>query len=141
MSDEELSREEREALVEYLTKTGTPMADDKQSVHSFLNKIATAPDTTKVGFLEVEELGSPKYPVRAFKEFSLIADDIIGNKNISDFFNKQSEIITSTSLSKEGFLVKQATTTTRQIADITKKKKKKDKWFFRKMEKKKEEEE
>ena len=38
-------------------------------------------------------------------------------------------VITSTSLSREGFLVKQATTQTRQIADISKKRKVNKGWF------------
>jgi hypothetical protein len=40
--------------------------------------------------------------------------------------------VTASSLSREGFLVKQATTTTKQLADITKKPKTQNKSWFKK---------
>ena len=125
--DEELTQEDVEALKKFL-----PVPEEKYNVHLFLHRVATADDTTKVGFLKEEELGEPKYPVRSAKEFALIAEQIIGNDYIKDYFNKIAEITTASSLSKDGFLIRQATTTTRQIADISKLRKKNKGWFKKK---------
>lgn len=118
--DEELTTGEKQAVADYIDATSpTPMPEEKYNVHLFLNKVATSDDTIKVGNLTTEELGTLKHPVRAIKEFELIARKIIGNDYIADYMRDEAEIYTSTSLSKEGFLVKQATTQTRNIADTT----------------------
>lgn len=138
MSDE-LSKEDIDMLSKFLSESGAaPSPEEKYNVHVFLHRVATSPNTVKVANLSVEELGMPKYPVRSILEFALIAEDIIGNKFIADHFKKQAEITNSTSLSKEGFLVKQATTTTRQIADVSKPKKVNRGWFGRRKEEKEE---
>lgn len=130
---EQLSTEELGQLARYLSQSdSTPIPDQKHNVHEFLHSVATETDTTKVGFLKEEELGKPKHPVRGYKEFALICKDIIGNDYFKDFFTAEGEIVTATSLSREGFLVKQATTTTKQLADITKIKKENKSWFKRK---------
>ena len=108
---------------------GMPAPEEKHNVHTFLNKIATSDDTTKTGFLREEELGIPRYPVRSFKDFALISDKVIGNDYIKDYFLAKSENITATSLSREGFLVKQSNTSTKQIADVTKIRKQNKGWF------------
>lgn len=135
MTEEELSPAEKEALFNYVSQGGAPAPEEKYNVHLFLHRVATADDTTKVGFLGDAEVGMPKYPTRALKNLSLIASDIIGNKAISNFFLKESENVTSTSLSKQGFLVKQATTQTRNIADVSKLKKPNKGWFSKKEDK------
>lgn len=120
-------------LAQYLSQSGAaPVPDEKYNVHIFLHRVATADDTTKVGNLTDVEVGKPEYPNRALKQMALISSDIIDNEELSKFFLKESEILTATSLSKEGFLVKQATTTTRQIADVTKKPKVENKSWFKK---------
>lgn len=120
-------------LAQYLSQSGAaPVPDEKYNVHIFLHRVATADDTTKVGNLKEEEVGKPEYPNRALKEMALVASDIIDNDELSKFFLKESEILTATSLSKDGFLVKQATTTTRQIADVTKKPRTENKSWFKK---------
>lgn len=116
----------------YRSLTGTDsytVPEEKYNVHLFLHRVATAEDTTKVGFLMPEEVGAPKYSVRSLQEFSLIADKIIDNDMYQDYFTKWGEIVLATSLSRDGFLVRQATTTTRQVADISKPKKPNKGWF------------
>ena len=135
MTDEEqpLTTQEKDMLYQYLSQSqSAPLPDEKYNVHVFLHRVATADDTTKVGFLKHEEIGNPQYPTRSLKDFQLIAEDIIGNKYIAEHFKKQSEIVTSTSLSEEGFLVRQATTQTRQVADVTRRKKPNKGWFKKK---------
>jgi len=132
-TNEQLSSEELGQLAKYLSQSDSaPMPDQKHNVHEFLHSVATETDTTKVGFLKEEELGNPKHPVRGFKEFALISKSIIGNDYFKDYFTAESEIVTASSLSREGFLVKQATTTTKQLADITKKAKTQNKSWFKK---------
>ena len=133
---EELNEAELKELAGYLAASGsTPQAEEKYNVHLFLHRVATADDTTKVGNLEAEELGKPKYPERTLKELELISNEIVENQELASYFAKEAEILTSTSLSKDGFLVRQGTTTTRQIADVTKKKMTSNKGWFSKKEK------
>lgn len=132
-SGQQLTDIEMAQLAQHLSQSGAaPVQDEKYNVHVFLHRVATADDTTKVGNLSEVEVGKPEYPIRALKEMSLVSSDIIDNAELAAFFAKQSEIVTATSLSKEGFLVKQGTTTTRQIADVTKKPKTENKSWFKK---------
>lgn len=130
--EEDLTDSEKEELGRYLSGSGIPVPDEKHNTHSFLNKVATADDTTKVGNLKDEEIGNATYPARSFKNLALISEDILGNTYFSEYFKKGAEIITSTSLSRAGFLVRQANTTTRQIGDITKMRKTNKSWFKKK---------
>lgn len=109
-----------------------PTPTDKMSVHSFLDNVARAKDTTKLGYLKEEEIGMPQLPIRANKELALISEDIMQNNFISDYFKKEAEITTSTSLSRQGFLIKQATVSHRKIEDVTKMPKEKSGWFKKK---------
>jgi hypothetical protein len=128
-----LTPQEMEAVYQYLNQSqGAPVPEDKHNVHTFLFRVATSEDTTKVGYLKDEEVGIPKHPVRGFKEFALISSDIISNKFMSDYFEKESEIVTSTSLSRDGFLVNKATEQVRKIADVTKVRKQNKGWFSKK---------
>jgi len=129
----ELSPEEKQEIYDYLNKADSaPMPEEKHTVHTFLYRIATAPDTTKVGFLDAEELGKPRHPLRAYKEFALLSKEVIDNPYLANIFAQHAEILTSTSLSREGFLVKQGTTQTRQISDITRKRSQNKSWFKKK---------
>ena len=134
MTDENLTAEDKEAIYDYLAGSpSAPVPEEKFNVHTFLHRVATADDTTKVGFLTEDELGVPKHPERSLKEFSIISDRIIGNTYFRDYFNAEAEqVITAPSLSKLGFLVKQATTQTKQVADVTKPKVQNKGWFKKK---------
>lgn len=117
MEEETLSPEDKEELNRLL---GSPYPEEKHTVHTFLNKIATSKDTTKTGFITNEELGTARNPVRAWKHVSRHARMVMHNDKLAEYCEGEGEDITSTSLSREGFLVKMGITTTRQIADITK---------------------
>ena len=131
MSEEEPTNEE---MWKALSDSGQsfPMSEEKYNVHLFLHRVATADDTTKVGFLKEEEIGMPTNHIRGLKEFALISEKIIDNKFFKDYFLAESENVTATSLSREGFLVKQATTQTKRLADVTKTKKQNKGWFSKK---------
>lgn len=129
----ELSPQEIQQLAGLLSQSQSSVVpEEKFNVHTFLHKVASEDDTTKVGYLEPIEIGTPVHTVRSLKGFALIADKIIENPLLKEYFEAQSEIVTSTSLSKEGFLVRQATTQTRNVADVTKRYKPNKSWFKKK---------
>lgn len=128
----ELTEEERKELEKYGLSYGNPVPEEKHNVHTFLNKIATSEDTTKTGFLIEDEVGNVRHPTRAYKNAALIAKDIMNNENLFDYFKKKSEIITSTSLSRSGFLAKLAIVQEKRIADVTPQKKENKGWFKKK---------
>ncbi|KKM69145.1 hypothetical protein LCGC14_1453750, partial [marine sediment metagenome] len=60
---QELTEEE---IVQRLSQLAgsQPTAEEKQNVHTFLNKVVVEEDTTKLGFLDSDELGTPSHPFR-----------------------------------------------------------------------------
>lgn len=131
--EEFVTEAELEQQLAHLIGT-TPQGEDKQTVHKFLHNVATAKDTTKVGFLNEEELGKPELTERACKELALISKKIMGNDFFKEYFEEEAEILTSTSLSKEAKLLELAVVQRREVADITKKEKPKENkgWFKKK---------
>ena len=124
---EQLSDEQALLKIAQAMSANAPKQDEKQNVHTFLFNIVTAKDSTKIGNLQVDktinELGIPINTVRGCKEMKLIAGEIMDNTFFSDYFKEEAENTLATSLSREGFLVRQGTTQTKQIADITRRKK------------------
>lgn len=129
----QLTEEEAILKLAAAMKDNAPSPDDKNNVHTFLNSVATSKDTTKTGNLSVEEgfneLGNPSYVVRGAKEIALIAEKIMDNEFFKEYFIAEAENTLATSLSKGGFLVRQATTQTKQVADATKRRKVNKGWF------------
>ena len=136
MSEEEMSDEDAIMKIAQAMKDNAPTPDDKHNVHTFLFNVATAIDTTKIGNLKDDaksnELGVPEHTIRGVKDMVLIADKIMDNDFYRDFFILEGENTLSTSLSREGFLVRQATVQTKQVADITKRRKINQGWFGKK---------
>lgn len=128
----QLNEDEKKVLGEYLEGYGAAVPTDKENIHTFLNKVATSDDTTKTGYLTEDELGISKFSVRSYKSFALLSDKILVNDYFKDYFEKESEIITASSLSKGGFLIKAAITTKKELADTTKKQSVNKGWFKRK---------
>jgi len=123
MSDEELAEKLQ------LLAGSTPMPDQKYSMYTFLHNVATADDTTKIGNLSQEELGLPQLPLRADKSLALWSGEVIENKFFQQFFEKEAENTTSTSLSKDGKLIGLAVLQRREMADMTKPRKINKGWF------------
>lgn len=111
---------------------GSQQAETKQNVHTFLHNVATAEDTTKLGNLKEDEIGLPSNPLRVYKNMALFANDIMENEELAKYFLDESEIITSTSLSKEALLLRLAVTQKRELADVTKTRKENKGWFKKK---------
>ena len=123
MSDEVTEQDAQELLRQF--------SEGKQNVHSFFTNIIQSDDTLKTGNLTQEELGIPKLPVRTHKELALFCSDVYGDDSWASYFNKLSEIQTSSSLSKEGFLVKHSVTMKKELADMNPKERKKNKGWFK----------
>lgn len=132
-NDESITDDEAIMKIAAAMKGNAPTLEDRQSVHAFLHNVATADKTTKVGNLrddkDMNELGTPVHNVRGSLEMARISDKIMGNNFFKDYFEAEAEDTLATSLSREGFLVRQATTSTKQISDITKRRKVNKGWF------------
>jgi len=107
-----------------------PSQEDKVNVHTFLLNVVqeTEPNKVmKIGNLrddkEMNELGKPIWNVRGSFGMALIADKIMDNKYFKEYFEADAMNTLGTSLSREGFLIKHATITTKQVADVTKRRK------------------
>jgi hypothetical protein len=131
--NQEITDEEALMKIAQAMKDNVPSAEDKVNVHTFLRDVVTTPDTTRVANLrddkDLNELGIPNASVRGSKEMARISRLIMNNEFFADFFDKESADTTDTSLSREGFIVRQATVQTKQVADITKRRKINKGWF------------
>lgn len=118
MTEEELTIQEKEELAKILSSA--PVPDEKQNTWSLLGDIIKSNDTTKTGFLKDEELGMLRNPVRVYLECSLFSQMIMHNPELAMWFIKSKEIVTSSSLARNGFIDRLIITTQKQIADVTK---------------------
>jgi len=133
-----LSEEEKEApftatdeelqMQQMYQQYGYPQAQPIYNVHKFLDDIAKAADTTKTGNLTEEELGLAPFTVRILKDVQAYCR-MMGLNMYADYFGDKSEIVTASSLSKDGFLDKLAIMTRQQVEAISKKKKENKGWF------------
>jgi hypothetical protein len=106
--------------------------EGKSNLHTFFTQVVKSSDTTKTGNVTQEELGMPQIPVRTYKELALFCDKIAPMDDFKNYFNGMSEIITSSSLSKDALLMKLAVTIKKELADITPQKKENRGWFKKK---------
>lgn len=122
---DELTSEEIVKLAEAM-KDNVPVQDEKQNVHTFLHSVVIADDTRKVGNLKdddkLSELGLPSHTVRGSFEMARISIQLMANDTFSKWFADEAEETLATSLSRGGFLVRQATVQTKAVADVTKRK-------------------
>lgn len=109
-------------------------SEGKSNLHSFFTNVIKSSDTTKTGNLGLEELGTPNLPVRTLKDLSTFCNDLANMSEFGKYFNKISENITSTSLSKEALLMKLAVTIKKELSDVTPVKKENKGWYKKKPE-------
>lgn len=143
MSEEEnneISDEEAIMKIAAAMKDNAPLQEDKYNIHTFLFSVIQEKDIdfiSKVGNLrqdkDLDELGIPTWTVRGSLEMSNISDKIMDNTFFKDYFDQEARITLMTSLSREGFVIRQGTTQTKQVADVTKRKKT-NKGLFKKTE-------
>lgn len=128
MSDESSTYTE-EQVKEYGEEMVRQYSQEKSNTHTFFTKVIQNDDTTKTGNMSEEELGNPQITVRGLKELELFSKDIEDSTLWSDYFKNMSEIQTSSSLSKDGFLLRLSVTQKKELADVTQKPKKNKGWF------------
>lgn len=116
--NDQLTEEDKKTLKEL--GFGAAIPEEKHNVHSFLHKVATAEDTTKLGNLDISELGMPRLTLRTYKDLALISAHIIDNPYLAKYYSLQGENVTATSLSKDAKLINLAVIQKREIEDKTK---------------------
>lgn len=121
-----------EEVDELMKELERKFGEGKMDIHSFLTAVVKAKDTTRLGNITQDELGMPDLPVRTLKELEFITGKIESMKTFNEYFKAMSEAITAPSLSKEGFLIKQATIQRKEFSDKTKSKKQNKGWFRKK---------
>lgn len=112
MTEDNLSEEEAGEILR-------SFSESKANLHSFFTNVIRAKDTIKTGNLSLDELGMSSLPVRTYKELALFSEDIATQPYWGEYFNKMSEIQTSSSLSKEALLLKLSVTQKKELKDIT----------------------
>ncbi len=124
---EDITPEEVEALEE--AGYEYPKPDEKANIYNFFKRILISEDTSKTAYLNEDELGMVQLPVRTLKKLALYCNEM-GLSGLGSFFRKEANVVTDTSLSREGFLPKLAVTQKRQSFVETKQEKPtKKKWF------------
>lgn len=109
---------QRNELEEFYRRFGV----EEKGIDNFFLEIVRATDTTKIGNLTKDELGTPQLPVRTLKDLKNDCDLIPSMSSFATSFSKTSEDILATSLSKEGFLIKMRVTQKKEFLDKAKKK-------------------
>jgi hypothetical protein len=127
MSEENLYTEEQ--AKEYADEMVRQFAQEKANTHTFFTRVIQEKDTTKTGNISPEELGNPQLTLRGTKELELFCRDVYKDDSWGDYFEKLAEIQTSTSLSKDGFLLRLSVTQKKELADVTPKRKPNKGWF------------
>jgi len=130
--EDELTEDDIMKLAQAM-KNNVPTQDEKQNVHTFLHSVVVADDTKKIGNLkddkDFSELGTPTHTVRGSLEMARISEKIMDNTFFRDWFKEEAEDTLATSLSRGGFLIRQATVQTKNVADVTKRTKLNKGWF------------
>jgi len=129
-NNEEMSDEQAIMKIAQAMKDNAPSQEDKVNVHTFLVNVVKEQNTEsiiKIGNLrddkDLNELGNPAWNVRGALGMARISEKLMGNIFFKEYFQASASDTLGTSLSREGFLIKQATTTTKQLADATKRRK------------------
>jgi len=133
MSDQqnqELTDEEAILQLAKAMKGTSSSQEEKHNVHTFLTKVVEADDVSKESKLgnlrddkEMNELGIPKWNVRGALKMARISSMLMDNDFFEKYFNEAAKETLATSLSREGFIIRQGTTQTKQVADITRRRK------------------
>ena len=96
-----------------------------------MTKVIEEENTTKLGYLTEEELGVPKFPLRTEKELELFCNNIADMPYFAEYFKREGEILTSTSLSKDAKLLDLAVIQRREVQKTKPKRKPNKSWFKR----------
>jgi hypothetical protein len=121
--EDEFDRREDETF----TGPGYPSPKPRDSIFTFFKQLLHISDTTRVANINPKnELGMLQFSVRTNQYLALVGD-IFGDRDFSDYWMAQSQIMTSSSMSKQGWLpelvVSQKKFTSRSVRPIRTEKK------------------
>lgn len=132
----ELSDEDAIMKIAMAMKDNAPVVDEKQNVHTFLINVIKeneVQNVTKLGNLrddkDINELGRPVWTLRGSLEMARISKMLMDNQFFADYFNAATVETNASSLSRDGMLLRQATTQNRNVADVTKRRKVNKGWI------------
>jgi len=81
-----------------------PVQKEKDSIFTFFRHLVGIKDTTRVSNIDpARELGMLQFSIRTNQYLGLVGE-VCGDKDFTDFWNRQSQIITATAMSKRGWL-------------------------------------
>lgn len=127
-----LTAAEEIELENYIKDYGNPVSEQKHNAHSILHEVLTSTNTLKTGNLSEIEVGAIRLPVRTVQEFSLISDKLCEDSIMKEYFDKESEIITASSLSKDAKLITLAVIQKKEWMTSSKPAQKQNKSWFKK---------
>ena len=90
-------RDRQESALDY------PMPEVKDNVFKFFRELLRMKDSSKVGNLKKDELGSLLLPVRNYRDIGNY-NESEGQEIVAAYLNLKAETILATSLSRDGFL-------------------------------------
>jgi len=133
VTDEEIQKleEELKKLEDKDTSYGSPKSAEKDSLFKFFRTILSTKDTTRIGNITAQELGISDLSVRGWKRIALYAK-VEGLHIVEDYLNGQSEIITSSSMSRKGFWSQLFVTQIKAEKKLKEKPLEKKRWFGKK---------
>jgi len=120
IAEEELTPEEANLL----RSMSSPQAEEKHSVFTFFNRILQTKDTLKVSNLKENELNS----VRILRNAANYAD-LVGLDIVASYINGKSETLLGSSLSREGFLIRQSITQKKEVKSDSRMRRMKKNWY------------
>lgn len=84
---------------------GSPDIEKKDSIYKFFREILHLPESWKVGNLKNDEIGKSRLSVRSYLELAAY-NKAEGQSIVSEYFTSKANILASTSMGRDGFVVK-----------------------------------
>lgn len=109
--DEEIKKVEEEIKnledkgVTLESQYGSPEPEKKDSIYKFFREILHLPESWKVGNLKNDEIGRSRLSVRSYLELAEF-NYSEGQNKVANYFKKKADIVASTSMGRDGFVVK-----------------------------------
>lgn len=130
--DDELKKLEEELKnLEDKSDYESPPSQDKDTLYKFFREILNLQKTTRVGKLDKNELGGTKLGVRHYMDIAAYAR-AEGLNIVSDYLVNKSQILTETSMSKDGFWAQLFVTQIKKEQKLKEPSKESKKWWERK---------
>lgn len=124
----ELAELEQLNLTENSNDPYLPDKPEKDSFYRFARDMLDKKDSTKIANVQKNELGTPKITLRAYQDLALYAQ-AEGLDKVSEYLYNKGEVISKTSMGKEGFWAKLLVTQIKKETKTSESPKKAKRWF------------